>query len=676
MRLARLYLVRFIFALTLGASLCAPVTNAQTKVAPQAQPDARPDIRRALHTRAAAPGTPRKSGYTPLRSQGAKELRPRTTANQSRSVRPSAHLAATSVSGFEGAAAVAAPIGAGTPLSRILHTSQLSNISSAGTDEQYHDRTRDLVADERTTFDADGGSFDIAVGRSGARYEVFSGTLDGQLKGFLVVALDTNGNYVRDSSTTFDLRRDFGFRSAAAVVTGTSLAGREFVIVSSSGYFNPNNSNDPFNEPTAGVVLLVRDPSTGGFDDSRTRELVRVGSNQLNNANALALMPNNDLLIADFDSNEVRIVRDTDGDRIPDTLDNRAYYQYRFSNDAPIDIAVNSRGVVFSHSYGNDAVMIALYDDNKDGYADVDEVVVEGLSLDNNLFLHGLTVDREGNVYVIQDASGAEDRAEFGGNGGTPRIDAFPDPALNGFLRDGSIFAVADLPSSQSLSGLAFGVETVLGPVGHLTLTNSASRQGSATRDGLGTINGTGLTRGASGASQEDAQARGISVTVEGINAPVLSFNDSQIHIHIPDAVGPGVRSVVVAVSGNVIAAEDVNIATTNPGLFTVPQTGAGQAIALLTSGLRYTASPFPAKLDGQPSVIALFGTGWRKSLPVSVTIGGRAATVHYAGPSGGFPGLDQIDVSIPDGTTGTVPVVLTTASGATSRNDVTITVN
>ena len=165
------------------------------------------------------------------------------------------------------------------------------------------------------------------------------------------------------------------------------------MIISSSGYFNESNPNDPNNEPSPGVILLVRDPSTGGFDNSRTRTLVTVGDNRLYNANALALLPNNELLIADFHSNELRIIRDTDNDGVPDTLSTTPYYSYHFSNDQPLDVAVNSRGVVFSHSAGNDTVMLALYDDDSDGDADRDEVCVEGLSIDNNLFLHGLTVD-------------------------------------------------------------------------------------------------------------------------------------------------------------------------------------------------------------------------------------------------------------------------------------------
>jgi hypothetical protein len=432
-----------------GSFLLAGTVRAQT-----INPDLRPDLNRALATRQDSFGSRqgRKGGYVPARADSVNAIR----AESSPSTRSdSASSPSVSRPGSAANIPATASILAGTPLTQILHTSQLSLTSSAGTDEQFVDRNGDLIADERTTFDSSGGSFDIAVGRSGPRYEVYSATLNNTLVGVLVVALDTNGDYRIDTSSTFNLRTDFGLRSAAAVVTGTSKAGREFVIVSSSGYYNSSDPNDPNNEPSPGIILLVRDPNTGGFDNSRSRELVRVGDNRIYNANALALLPNNDLLVADFHSDELRIIRDTDGDGVPDTLSATPYYSYRFANDAPLDIAANSRGVVFSHSAGNDTVMLALYDDNADGSADHDEVCVAGLSIDNNLFLHGLTVDNTGNVYVIQDASGTADGSS--GNGGSPRVDAFPDPKQDGFLSNGAIFTRADDPLGQALSGLSFG---------------------------------------------------------------------------------------------------------------------------------------------------------------------------------------------------------------------------
>jgi hypothetical protein len=447
-----LYLILLIAVLTVGAYLFAVASSAQTATAEQIKPDIR---RVTLATgQRSLDSQGRTGGYVPQREMGKREIRS-PLANNSRAVHATSGATKRMDQQGPGEAAPTALIAPGTALHRVLHTSQLSLISAAGSDEELVDTNNNLIADQRQRFDNAGGSFDIAVGQSGARYEVYSGTFQGANVGVLVLALDTNGDFVSDTSSTFDLHRDFSLPSAAAVVTGTSKAGREFVVVCSSGYYNSANPNDPNNEPSPGVVLLVRDPTTGGFDNSRSRTLVAVGDNKLYNANALALLPNNDLLIADFHSNELRIVRDTDNDGIPDLLSNTPYYSYQFSDDAPLDLAVNSRGVAFSHSAGNDIVMLAIYDDNADGLADYDEVVVDGLSIDNNLFLHGLTIDRLGNVYVIQDASGEADGS--GGNGGTPRVDAFPDPALNGFLQNGSIFFEADDPNTQGLSGLAFG---------------------------------------------------------------------------------------------------------------------------------------------------------------------------------------------------------------------------
>ncbi|MGI9107261.1 MAG: hypothetical protein ACR2G4_13545, partial [Pyrinomonadaceae bacterium] len=165
-------------------------------------------------------------------------------------------------------------------------------------------------------------------------------------------------------------------------------------------------------------------------------------------------------------------------------------------------------------------------------------------------------------------------------------------------------------------------------------------------------------------------------VTIEGRSVPVHSFSDERMDIYVPDATGTGTRSVVVSIDGRTIAAEDAAIVNANPGLFTVNHTGAGDAVALLASGLRYTPGPFPARFDNQPSVVALFGTGWRNSTPVTVTVGGRAATVEYAGAVENFPGLDQLNVRLPDNTNGTVPVILRTSNDATSRNDVVLSIN
>lgn len=441
-----IYFLGLLLGLMLTAFLFAVVSSAQT-----IRPELKQNTRRALARQEKFSGWEIQGRYTPKARATAARISRADRSSQSST--PRARVSPTTA-----LLKPAAAITAGTHLSRVLHSSQFSLTSTAGTLEQYVDQNGDLVADQRTTFNSAGGSTDVAVGQSGTRYEVFS-IIDGNtLKGFLAAGFDANGDLLMepDTDVAFDLEQRFGLPSAAAVVTGTSTAGREFVIVCSSGFFNSSNPNDPNNEPSPGVVLLVRHSSSGVFDDSLSRELVTVGDDRLFNANAMALMPNNDLLIADFRSNELRIVRDTNADGMPDTLDPTPYYSFRFSDDSPLDIAVNSMGVVFSHSSGNNTLMLAVYDDNANGFADRDEVVVEGLSIDNTLLLHGLAVTSLGSVYVIEDASGADDDGSDG-NGGTPRIDAFPDPHLNGLLTDGVVFVDAD-SSNVALSGLSFGL--------------------------------------------------------------------------------------------------------------------------------------------------------------------------------------------------------------------------
>ena len=147
---------------------------------------------------------------------------------------------------------------------------------------------------------------------------------------YLLWLNDTNGDFVADSSQTFDLRRDFMLPSLRRVVSGTSNDGREFVVVCSSGFFDDENPDNPDNEPSPGILLFVRNPATAVLTIHSTKTLVQIGDNRLFNANALALMPNNDLLIADFESDELRIVRDTNRDGMPDTLDDTPYYSYKF----------------------------------------------------------------------------------------------------------------------------------------------------------------------------------------------------------------------------------------------------------------------------------------------------------------------------------------------------------
>jgi hypothetical protein len=146
----------------------------------------KPDVTRALKAAQHKGPHTRRNSYQPSRNVSQLALRPRIVAQSERQL---ARVAKSEI------VTSAAAITGGTALTNVLHTSQLSMTSSAGTDEQFVDRTNDLIADDRTTFDSAGGSFDIAVGRSGTRYEVFSATLNNNKIGVLVLANDTTWTF-------------------------------------------------------------------------------------------------------------------------------------------------------------------------------------------------------------------------------------------------------------------------------------------------------------------------------------------------------------------------------------------------------------------------------------------------------------------------------------------------
>ena len=138
MRFARLcfYLILLIAALTLGAYIFALASNAQSLT----DQELKPDLRRALvaHEKILEQNG-RQDGYLPSRVEGAIDRRPLASLSYFNGQRWVSVTAAPRVVANLSATTEtvnSSSIGLGTPLSRVLHTSQLSLVSSAGTDEE------------------------------------------------------------------------------------------------------------------------------------------------------------------------------------------------------------------------------------------------------------------------------------------------------------------------------------------------------------------------------------------------------------------------------------------------------------------------------------------------------------------------------------------------------------
>jgi len=186
--------------------------------------------------------------------------------------------------------------------------------------------------------------------------------------------------------------------------------------------------------------------------------------------------------------------------------------------------------------------------------------------------------------------------------------------------------------------------------------------------------------------------AGGTSVTVGGHPAAVLYAEASQVGIVVPYEIA-GFSSADIAVTYNgtalpTLAAQPV--AFTAPGVFTQTRNGTGAATALNQDGTLNTASN-PA---AEGSVVYVFITGdgpkdppgadgfvtndilREPVLPVSLTIGGQAATVLYAGTTPGFvEGVSIVEAVVPSGAASGSAAVVVTANGVSSANTAAISI-
>ena len=183
----------------------------------------------------------------------------------------------------------------------------------------------------------------------------------------------------------------------------------------------------------------------------------------------------------------------------------------------------------------------------------------------------------------------------------------------------------------------------------------------------------------------------GTTVSFNGISAPVIFSSVSQVAAIVPYAISGDTAEVTVTFNGAVTESVSLPIAASAPSLFTLNETGAGQAAVLNADGTANTAAN-PARIG---STVSLYATGEGDTspagsdgkiassplphpvLPVSATIDSLPATVLYSGAiAGGVEGLMVVQVEIPSGVQpgGYVPVDIRVGS-ASSQGGVTIAV-
>lgn len=176
----------------------------------------------------------------------------------------------------------------------------------------------------------------------------------------------------------------------------------------------------------------------------------------------------------------------------------------------------------------------------------------------------------------------------------------------------------------------------------------------------------------------------GASIQIGGVDAPMLYAAPGQINAIVPFGLQENTyHPVILRRNEKVGSPGSILIVPADPGVFTLAQTGQGRGI--VTDANFRLIEPANAARVGDVVILLLTGLGDTQPSvptgaptpssplsptrrPVTVTIGGISATVHFAGLAPGFAGIYQINVSIPEGVpVGPEAAVVVTAGGLSS---------
>lgn len=171
-------------------------------------------------------------------------------------------------------------------------------------------------------------------------------------------------------------------------------------------------------------------------------------------------------------------------------------------------------------------------------------------------------------------------------------------------------------------------------------------------------------------------------------SASIIYAGTAQVNIFVPANVALGSGTVTLTNNSGSSTPFPIAIGNIAPGLFTVDTSGtipAAQVITTASDGSQVVQPVANCSASGcalvpivlnpsVPSYLILYGTGMRgvtNLADFNVTIGGVYTPVEYAGPQGGYPGLDQVNLLIPAALAGTGQVSLDLAIFTTSANPV-----
>jgi uncharacterized protein (TIGR03437 family) len=525
----------------------------------------------------------------------------------------------------------------------------ISTVAGLGSNPGYAEGDALTVAQ----FNSPGG---IALDSSGRLY--IADSLNHRIRmlsGGVVSTVAGNGlaGYEGDGLSATSLYTKLNFPEGVAVDSGGNL------YIADTG----NNVIRMVN-PTGQITTVAGTGTLGSTGDTGVATLA-----ELKHPAAVAVDSSNNIYIADTGNNEIREVI---GGNIICLLS--CGVTGGFLND-PDGVAVDSLGNLYIADTGNHRILkysggtltviagTGILGFSGDGGPGIDA------QLDNP---QGLTVDSAGMLYIADSFNGRVRKilpngtiVTIGGNGTV------------GFGGDGGASTNASMFFPRGLvvdgQGNVYIADIGNGCIRLMTLFSPAINAGGAANAASGTaklspgslaaVYGTYFTsKTASAAAPLPTTLGGVSVTVNGVAAPLLFVSPNQLNFQVPWETQTGTANVVVSQTGVASNSIGVAVAAAAPGLFL---TSAGTAVA--QNYPDYSANTVSNPIAAGGTVIAyLTGIGAvipavadgaaTPASPVSnaalgclATVGGAAAQVSVA-LTPGFVGLAQANVVVPAG--------------------------
>jgi uncharacterized protein (TIGR03437 family) len=465
-----------------------------------------------------------------------------------------------------------------------------------------------------------------------------------------------------------------GFGGDNGLAINGQLSFSSGVAVDSSGniFIADTNNNRIRKVDTKGVITTVVSGGNAGGTAGNGGDGSQGVNARVNGPQGLAVDAAGNLYIADTKNNEIRKLA------VNGVISRVAGSQFAvagFSGDGgpalnaqlnhPEGVAIDAAGNIYIADTTNSRIRMVSPDGTINTIAGNSRI---GFSGDGGLatsaalnFPSDVAVDAAGNVYVAdyqnQVIRQLTPSGPAAGGGGAPSI-----------------------ASGGVVSAAAFGGFTSIAPGSWIEIYGSnfsASAREWAGSDFIGTNAPTALDR--------------TSVTIGGQQAFVRYISPGQVNAQVPSTIALGQQQIVVSSAVASSAAYNITVSLTQPGLLAPPSFKIGDkqyVVAQFPDGtyvLPTNAIPGVASRPAKPGeTIILYGIGFGPVsgvsagqiapassaliVPPQISFGPSSATLAYAGLAGGFVGLYQFNVVVPNVAANAALPLTFTLSGTTGQ--------